>query len=65
MAYKNIIISSDSTNPEIKVKRFMHNGMEVIVPLGKVTKVPEWVVTNNPRVFTGENAIGQVLDDSK
>lgn len=61
MAYKTIIISGDTLNPEIKVKRFMHNGIEVIVPLNEVTKVPAWVVENNPRVFAGEHAIGKVL----
>jgi len=56
-----VIIEKDSGNPEIKVMSFQHNGITKIVPLGEITKVPEWVVDNNPEIFTGENPKGKVI----
>ena len=43
-----ILIPADTGNEEIKVVRFQHNGINVYVPLGEVTKVPNWVVELNP-----------------
>ena len=45
---KKILIPADSGNEEIKVIRFQHNGIDVYVPVGKVTKVPNWVIEKNP-----------------
>ena len=44
-----ILVPEDSGNEEIKVIRFQHNGINVIVPLGETTKVPEWVIEKNPQ----------------
>jgi hypothetical protein len=45
---RKILIPVDSANEEITVARFQHDGKDVIVPLGKVTKVPGWVIDLNP-----------------
>jgi hypothetical protein len=45
---KKILIPADSGNEEIKVIHFQHNGIDVYVPVGKVTKVPNWVIEKNP-----------------
>ena len=37
-----ILIPADTGNEEIKVARFQHNGINVIVPLGEVTKTRSW-----------------------
>lgn len=46
---KKILIPADSGNGEIKVIHFQHNGINVYVPVGKITKVPEWVLDKNPK----------------
>jgi hypothetical protein len=43
-----ILIPLDSGNPNLTVQVFQHDGTTVYVPLGKTTKVPEWVIENNP-----------------
>lgn len=44
-----ILIPIDSGNEEIKVIHFQHNGIDVYVPLGEITKVPNWVIEKNPK----------------
>lgn len=56
-----ILIPADTGNEEIKVVRFQHNGINVIVPLGEVTKVPNWVVEQNPN-YPGLKVV-EYLDD--
>jgi hypothetical protein len=46
--YTTILIPEDSANPDIKIVTFRHDGQVKYVPLGKVTKVPKWVVERNP-----------------
>lgn len=46
---RKILIPADSGNEEIKVIRFQHNGIDVIVPVGELTKVPDWVIEKNPK----------------
>lgn len=53
MANKNqkvrrILIPKDSSSPEATIVKFQHNGVDCIVPLGKITKVPDWVFEQNP-----------------
>lgn len=43
-----ILIPVDSGNEEIKAVRFSHNGEVRYVPLGELTKVPDWVIDKNP-----------------
>lgn len=45
---REILIPADSGNEEIKVIHFQHNGIDVYVPVGEVTKVPSWVIDLNP-----------------
>lgn len=47
---RKILIPIDSSSPDLKVMHFQHNGIDCFVPLGKVTKVPDWVIEKNPAV---------------
>lgn len=46
---KKILIPKDSGNEEIKVIHFQHNGEDRYVPVGVITKVPDWVIEKNPK----------------
>ena len=46
---KRILIPKDSGNEEIKVIHFQHNGIDCYVPVGEITKVPDWVIDLNPK----------------
>ena len=43
-----ILIPLDSANPDIKVIHFQHNGKDKYVVLGQKTRVPDWLIDNNP-----------------
>ena len=45
---RKILIPLDSSNPDLKVIHFQHNGIDKYVVLGKVTVVPDWLIENNP-----------------
>ena len=60
---KQIFIPADSGNEEIKVIRFQHNGINVYVPVGEVTKVPDWVIELNPSYAKHE--IGKTTKKTK
>ena len=45
---RKILIPKDPSSPDANVIHFQHNGVDCYVPLGKVTKVPDWVIDNNP-----------------
>jgi len=45
---RKILIPLDSSNEDLKVLHFQHNGVDKYVVLGQVTVVPDWLIDNNP-----------------
>lgn len=45
---RKILIPADPSSPDLKVMHFQHDGVDCFVPLGRVTKVPDWVIEKNP-----------------
>ena len=45
---RKILIPVDPSSPDVRTVHFQHDGVDCFVPLGKVTKVPDWVIEKNP-----------------